>query len=81
MFRIFVLLIDFGILGFLIFMTIKEPPKGGEGILMVTLLYLFVIINLIYVQFSKTEKESWIHLYFQRKRLEEKKKIENLKSK
>jgi hypothetical protein len=80
MYRIIVLLFDFGILGIIIFFTITAPPNNGVEILMVAFIYLVVFLNLIYVLISKTAKESWITLYFQRKRLEEKRKIETLRN-
>ena len=77
MYRLFLLLIDLAVLGLLIFMTIKETPKG-EIIALVSAIYIFVILNIMYILFSKTNKESWLTLYFKRKALEEKKKIKSL---
>lgn len=80
MYRIIVLLFDFGLLGIFIFATISEPPNKGGDILILASIYFVFVLNLIYVLFSKTEKESWITLYFQRKREEEKRKIETLRN-
>jgi len=78
MFRIFVLLVDLSVLGYIIFMTIKEVPSSGEDIAVVTTIYSIFLINITYVFLSKTNKESWISLYFKRKALEEKGKIRAL---
>ena len=79
MYRYFVLLVNLAVLGYIIFMTFIEPPNWGKDYAEVGAIYLFVIINITYAIFSKTEKESWITLYFRRKALEEKKKIQTLK--
>jgi len=80
MYRLFLLLVDLAVLGFIIIMTIKETPSSGEDIAIVSALYVLVILNITYIFFSKTEKESWLTLYFKRKALEEKKKIQSLQN-
>jgi len=80
MYRLFLLLVDLAVLGFIIIMTIKETPNSGEDIAIVSALYVLVILNITYIFFSKTEKESWLTLYFKRKALEEKKKIQSLQN-
>ena len=80
MYRLFLLLVDLAFLGFIIIMTIKETPKSGEDIAAVSAIYVLVILNITYIFFSKTEKESWLTLYFKRKALEEKKKIQSLQN-
>jgi hypothetical protein len=80
MYRLFLLLVDLAVLGFIIIMTIKETPKSGEDIAAVSAIYVLVILNITYIFFSKTEKESWLTLYFKRKALEEKKKIQSLQN-
>ena len=80
MYRLFLLLVDLAVLGFIIIMTIKETPDSGEDIAAVSVIYVLVILNIKYIFFSKTEKESWLTLYFKRKALEEKKKIESLQN-
>ena len=80
MYRLFLLLVDLAVLGFIIIMTIKETPDSGEDIAAVSVIYVLVILNITYIFFSKTEKESWLTLYFKRKALEEKKKIESLQN-
>ncbi|GBE38795.1 hypothetical protein BMS3Bbin08_01407 [bacterium BMS3Bbin08] len=81
MFRIIILIVDFLFLGFVIAMTIIEFPHGSPEILALVFVYLLVISNIVCIYFSKTEKETWISLFFKRKRLEEKKKIEELDKK
>jgi len=81
MYRIIVMVIDFLILGCFIFLAITEPLNYKAYLSVIS----FVILNLIYVLFSKTdysisEKESWIKLYFQRKREEEKRKIKTIRN-
>jgi len=78
MYRIIMLFINLAVFGFLIFMTIKETPKGGEQIAIVTSFWIFLILNIIYIFLSKTGKESFLTLFFKRKALEEKKKIQAL---
>jgi len=80
MYRLFLLFVDLAVLGFIIFMTIKETPNRGEEIAAVSALYVLVILNITYIFFSKTDKESWLTLYFKRKALEEKKKIQALQN-
>lgn len=80
MYRLFLLLVDLAVLGFIIIMTIKETPNSGEDIAAVSAIYVLVILNITYIFFSKTEKESWLTLYFKRKALEEKKKIQSLQN-
>jgi hypothetical protein len=80
--RIILLFIDSGVLGFLIFMTIKEPPKGAF-VWFVTGWYVLLILHITYIYFSKgsKDKEPWlITLYFRRKALEEKKKVQSLQN-
>ena len=81
MYRLIILFIDLAVLGFIIFMTIKETPNSGEEIALVTSIYVFLVLNLTYIFFSRTDKESWLTLYFKRKALEEKKKIQALQEK
>jgi len=61
-------------------MIIKEPPPV-EGIFWVTLGCVLMILNITYIYRSKVskDKEPWlITLYFKRKALEEKKKVQSL---
>jgi len=78
MYRLLLLFVDLAVLGFLIFMTIKETPSRGEDIAIVSSIYVLLFLNITYIFFSKTNKESWLTLYFKRKALEEKKKIQAL---
>lgn len=81
MYRTILLLINIAALIFLTYLTIEEYPHRSDEIALMIGLYIYVITNTIYV-FSHKEQndkqESLISLYFKRKSLEEKKKIENL---
>ena len=81
MYRLVLLLINVAVLGVLIIMIIKEPPEDGEILVVILAACIFLILNITYIFFSKTEKESWLTLYFKRKALEEKKKIQSLENK
>lgn len=78
MYRIIVLLVDLVVLCFVIIRTILNGPYAYSSIFFIVCALL--ILNIIYIILSKTEKESWLNLYFQRKTLEEKKKIKELQS-
>lgn len=81
MFRTIVLLINILALGFVIYMTIIEPPKRGEQIGVVIGIYIFILSNIWYVFVSNRNdqnNETWLSLYFKRKKLEERNKIKNL---
>ena len=80
MYRLFLLLVDLAVLGFIIIMTIKDIPNSGTEIVGGSLIYVLVILNITYIIFSKTGKETWLTLYFKRKALEEKKKIQLLQN-
>ena len=43
MYRLFLLLVDLAVLGFIIIMTIKETPNSGEEIAAVSAIYVLVI--------------------------------------
>jgi hypothetical protein len=82
MFRIIVLLINAAVLIFLITMTVIETPDEFEELFFVSLFYIAVITNLYFAYTcsgSAQFNDGWLSLYFQRKRLEEKNKIERLK--
>lgn len=58
-------------------MSIKEGlPDRGEDVFFVALFVLFPILNIYAIH--STVGEDWISLWFRRKALEEKKKIERL---
>lgn len=78
MYRIIVLLVDLAVLCFVIIQTILNGGYFYSSIFFIVCALL--ILNIIYIILSKTEKESWLNLYFQRKTLEEKKKIKELQS-
>jgi hypothetical protein len=50
--------------------------EGGKYLILPLLTILIPLINLLYISFWR--EESWLTLYFKRKSLEEKKKIEEL---
>ena len=78
MYRIIVLLVDLAVLCFVIIQTILSRSFFFSPIFIIVCALL--ILNIIYIILSKTEKESWLNLYLQRKTLEEKKKIKELQS-
>ncbi len=62
------------------FMTAKFglPKIDEREFLLFLLIFVTPLINLLYIFFSKGE--SWLALYFKRKAMEEKRKIEKLSS-
>jgi len=55
-----------------------NPNKEGLAFLLVTLMLVTLILNLIYILFSKSE--GWLSLYFKRKAAEERKRITELEA-
>ena len=80
MYRLFLLFVDLAFLGFIIFLTIKERPSSSNDIATITVICVLLLLNITYIFFSKTGKELWLTLYFKRKALEEKKKIQDLQN-
>ena len=80
MLKYLLLILDCILLAFVTVMTIKEPPNGSD-ILFCTGIYIFIILHIVYIWISKTTKETWWSLYFERKRLEEKRRILSLENK
>jgi len=76
--RIIAILLNIAVLLFFAYMITKEGlPKEGKDLIFIFLFLLFTpLINLLYIFIRK--EESWLTLYFKRKALEEKKKIEEL---
>ena len=70
---------DLGVLGFVCYMlAVKgQPSKDVEGMLFAFLFLAVPILNLVALYTSK-EGKGWLSLYLQRKRLEEKRRIEAL---
>lgn len=79
MVRIITLFLDFCILGFLIFLTISEPGEELVDWLIIIAIYFVVLLNIFCVYKKSNNGKSWLSLYFQRKALEEKKRIEQIK--
>lgn len=74
MFRVGMLILNIAVLSFAIITTFKDHPTGGD-LSFVVLVYIYLISNLSYIIFSKRDGESWLSLYINRKKLEEKRKI------
>ena len=75
--RIVVIIINFIVVGIGLFFLITEGVEGDDWYLILPWVGL-PIVNIIALWC--TRKDSWLGLYFQRKALEEKKKVEALKS-
>ena len=79
MLRFFLFFVDLIIFGGVILGTITNLPNDANQYWGIAGICVLLILHLVYIFFSKKDKESfWITLYFKRKRLEEKKKIETL---
>ena len=80
MYRLILILINLAALGFMINLTIEGGVTMGDLYLVIPF-YLLPILNVTYIYFSKAseDKEPWlITLYFRRKALEEKKRVQTL---
>jgi len=73
--RILAILSNLFLLGFIIFLLATEEPTGDEWLLVI-LITLVPIFSLIAIVFAKGD--NWLSLYFKRKALEEKQKIDRL---
>jgi len=81
MYRLFVIFIDIAVIGLLIaIIIIKGLPQSDDDKLTFLFIFIPAMLNVTYILFSKTDKESWFNLYFKRKVLEEKKKIQILQN-
>ena len=80
MFKTIAILLNIILLGWVLYMSITEGFSGARGvdILLILLLFLFPIINILAIK--TLCRDNWITLYFKRKALEEKKKIEELEN-
>ena len=64
---------------FLIFFVIgKDPPNTAGEWVWISAISVFLMLNIACMFSTASNKESWLVLYFKRKRLEEKKKIQAL---
>ena len=78
--KIFVALVDFVLLVWVIYLAITEfDPEDLAYSIPPILLAILIVLNIILI-IHKSDK-SWLDLYFKRKALEEKKKIDELSSK
>jgi hypothetical protein len=78
--RIILLFFDSAFLGLIFFNIIDNPPSMEEAIWL-ALGCVFLILHITYICFSRVskDKEPWlITLYFRRKALEEKKRVQAL---
>lgn len=78
--RTLVIVADVGVFGWLIWLASEEGLRGGEWVFFLGLL-LLIGLNLYFVTYGKRGDDNWIGLFFKRKALEEKKKIEELETK
>ena len=76
--RILAILLNIALIIFMSYMMINEKNMDSEEWIIFTFLMSVAIVNIIVI-FSKGE--SWLGLYFKRKRLEEQQKIEDLSNK
>lgn len=75
--RLVAIVVNVTVLIILAYFWVTEPPDDGD--LIWPLLWLgYILLNLISLCFVKAKEDSWLGLYFKRKRLEEKKRIEAL---
>ena len=79
--KILTILGNTGILLFLVYFAITEGglEKASDKLSFFAILILLVL-NIYFVSKSGFREKGWIGLWFERKALEEKKKIKNLKS-
>lgn len=80
MYRLILLFINLACLGFTIYMIITEGVRSND-IWPVIFICVYLILNITYIYFSEgsKDKEPWlITLYFKRKVLEEKKRVQSL---
>ena len=74
--RTFIIVLDIIILICLIaFASIFYSKDEWYGMIIPSVTALFVLLNLLVILLRLDSKNSWLALHFQRKRLEEKKKI------
>jgi hypothetical protein len=74
--KIIAILLNVGSLGTLLFLVSRGRPTNISDYFFLSAFILTPIINLTYILL--TSKESWLGLYFERRRREEKIKIERL---
>lgn len=77
--RIIAVLLNLIILGLALFFLAKKGMPSGDDWLLLIPWILAPIINLIAIMLC-TKGDNWFSLYFKRKALEEKRKIEQLNS-
>ncbi len=67
-------------IGFGFLFVVEWPHRDDEWIIF-PFVVVFFVVNLfaLYVSQSSSNSDNWLSLYFERKRLEEKKKIDQLK--
>ena len=74
--RIIAIILNFVLIGVLIFLVIAEPHMNIEEIIMTVLFLIVPISNL--AAFYLDDTENWISLFLKRKAMEEKAKISKL---
>lgn len=81
--RLLAVFANIGVVIFIIVMVVVEPPNRNEFFIPILVL-LYPILNLFALLRDPQRpvwKDNWLVLYFKRKALEEKKKIEKLEAK
>lgn len=76
--KVIAVILNVCMLGFIVMICVQERPSGLEWVGAVGLAAI-PIVNLTYILGYPSEA-SWLGLYFKRKRLEEKKRIEALET-
>jgi len=77
-----IILLDILLIGFILFMCIKEglPSDDIQGFFVVLILIGLPTLNIIAILTTKNEG-GWLSLFLKRKTLEEKRKIEQIENK
>ncbi len=72
---------DVGLFGWLVWLsTVCSGYDCDEAYMMFIVFGLPIMVNLYFVALNKQGGDSWIGLFFKRKALEERKKIDDLKN-
>ena len=72
--RLLAIVVNVILLDILAYYWVTDPPHDGESFM--PLLPLgYILLNLISLYYIEPKDDSWLGLYFKRKRLEEKKRI------
>ena len=81
--KLFTIILNTFFIFFVAYMFMSHGwPRKGEQQLLIFMLAILPIINLVTIikYTNETSSESWLSLFFQRKKLEEKAKLEKLRN-